>query len=275
MNVKGLGDVAPWDWPEGTDTMLLKVLQDDGATESDLFLAIPAAGDIVVVNDDLVDALLSILRDGERAETLRARAAIGLGPVLEHADTEGFDDSEESPITERTFQTIQRSLRMLYSDAAAPKQVRRRILEASVRAPEDWHRRAVAAAWSSGDEAWMLTAVFCMRFVRGFDEQILDALESQNRDIHYEAVVAAGNWGIERAWPHVAALLRSSAVDKDLLLAGIEAVASIRPDEAFAILNGLADSDDEDIVNAVHEALTMAQGMMDDEARADDDEDVQ
>ena len=42
-------------------------------------------------------------------------------------------------------------------DSSIPKQVRRRILEASVRAPEDWHQNAIRAAYSSGDKDWMLT----------------------------------------------------------------------------------------------------------------------
>ena len=44
-----------------------------------------------------------------------------------------------------------------------------------------------------------------MRFVRGFDEQILEALDSKNPDTHYEVVLAAGNWEVDAAWPHVAA----------------------------------------------------------------------
>ena len=59
------------------------------------------------------------------------------------------------------------------------------------------------AAYSSDDEDWKLTAVFAMRSVRGFDGQILEALESENEDIHYEAVCAAGNWELEAAWSHV------------------------------------------------------------------------
>jgi hypothetical protein len=138
--------------------------------------------------------------------------------------------------------------------------VRQRILEASVRAPQAWHRAAIRAAYGSGDEAWRLTAVFCMRFVRGFEEQILEALASMNPDIHYEAVVAAGNWGLDAAWLPIAALVASRKTEKPLLLAAIEAAASIRPHEALEILDDLADSDDEDIAAAVDEAMAMAEG---------------
>ena len=143
------------------------------------------------------------------------------------------------------------------------------------RAPQTWHQDAVRAAYESDDEAWRLTAVFCMRFVRGFDEQILEALNSRNPDIHYEAVLAAGNWAVEAAWPHVAALVTSGKTDKPVLLAAIDAVASIRPHEAAAILDDLADSDDEDIVAAVHEAMAVAEGPSDEDEDGelnDDDE---
>src|SRR5439155_11861058 len=110
--------------------------------------------------------------------------------------------------------------------------------------------RMRSAAYSSGDEVWRLTAVFCMRFVRGFEEQILEALDTENPDIYYEAVVAAGNWGLDAAWPQVAALVTSTKTDKPLLLAAIEAIASIRPHEAVRMLDDLADSHDEDIAAA-------------------------
>src|SRR2546422_535011 len=207
MSLRTLKDTPPWDWPEGTGKMVLDILRADRPSESDLLLATELAGDLTVIDDELVDALLSILRSGDKPEKVRGRAAISLGPVLEQADTESPEDADDLPIAERTFHRIKESLRRLYMDANVPKEVRRRILEASVRAPQDWHQDAVRAAYLSGDEAWRLTAVFCMRFVRGFDEQILQALNSKNPDIHCEAVLAAGNWAVDAAWPHVAALV--------------------------------------------------------------------
>ena len=67
------------------------------------------------------------------------------------------------------------------------------------------------------------------------------------------------------AWPHIAALVTSGETDKPLLLAAIEALPSIRPREAAKILDDLTDSDDEDIVEAVSEAMVMAEGLADEE----------
>src|SRR5206468_264434 len=197
---------------------------------------------------------------------------ITLVPVREQVDIEGFEDSEDVPITEATFHRIQKSLRRVYLDAGTPKEVRRRALEASARAPQSWHRDAIAAAFASDDEAWKLTAVFCMQFVKGFNDQILEALNSRNPDIRYEAVVAAGNWEIEAAWPHVSRLLASKTTGKTLLLAAIDAVATIRPDDAPEILSDLRNSDDDEVVGAVEEALAMAKGLSESATWDDEDE---
>ncbi|MBI2467284.1 MAG: hypothetical protein HYV62_05640, partial [Candidatus Rokubacteria bacterium] len=128
-------------------------------------------------------------------------------------------------------------------------------------------------AYGSDDALWSLTAVFCMRFVRGFDAQILEAINSRNPDLRYEAVLAAGNWELDAAWPHVAVLVTSAKTEKSLLLAAIDAVASIRPHEAPELLADLADSDDEDIADAVHEALAMAEGRSGEDENDDLDDD--
>jgi hypothetical protein len=272
MNLQTLYDTPPWDWPEGTAEMFLGILRDDQADGSERLLAAELAGDFTVINDHLADALLSIVRNGDESEELRGKAVISLGPALEHAYIDGFEDPDDVPISEETFRGIQGSLRGLYMDAGVPKEVRRPILEASVRAPQDWHQGAIRAAYSSGDESWRLTAVFCMRFVRGFNNQILEALQNENEDIHYQAVCAAGNWEVDAAWSHIAGLVTTEETDKPLLLAAIEAVAGIRPQEATEILLDLTDSDDEDIAEAAYEAMAIAEGLLDDEYDDEDDE---
>jgi hypothetical protein len=270
MDLKTLYDTPPWEWPADAAEMLLNILRDERADESDRLHAAEMAGSLTAMNDELAAELLAIGRNGEEPESLRKQAVIALGPVLEYADTEEFDFPDEVPISEETFRTVQGTLHELYLDADAPKDVRRGALEVSVRAQEDWHSDAIRSAYASGDESWMLTAVFCMGFVRGFDDQIIEALTSKNEDIHYEGVCAAGNWEVDAAWSHIAGLVTSKGTNKPLLLAAIDAAAAIRPEEATELLVPLLDSKDEDIVEAVHEAMAMAEGNWDDED--DDDE---
>ena len=259
MDLKTLLDTPPWEWPSDAGKTFQAILTDPRANESDRLIAAELAGDFTVINDELADSLMEIIRRPGEPEGLRARAAISLGPALEHADTDGFEDPDDVAITERTFQKIQKSLQRLYFDNSVPKEVRRRILEASVRAPESWHPDAIRAAYSSGDNEWMLTAVFSMCWIRGFDVQILEALKSADADIQNEAVVAAGNWELAAAWSHVVALVQDAGTPKPLLLSAIDAVASIRPAEARTMLADLADSDDEEIAEATDEAIGMAE----------------
>jgi uncharacterized protein (UPF0147 family) len=265
MNLKTLKETPPWDWPQGMGKELLDVLRDQKAEESERLLAAELAGDFTVINDELVDALLATLANSASSIELRSQSALSLGPLLEHSDLEGFDDPDEVPVTERTLRRIQSSLQELYRDLGVPTLVRRRVLESSVRAPEDWHPEAIRVAYASGDATWQLSAVFAMRFVRGFSEQILDALENEDEDIRVEALLAAGNWELDAAWPHVVALVSSAQTEKPLLLAAIEAAASIRPREAALLLSELGDCDDEDISEAVFEAIAMAEGAANDD----------
>lgn len=271
MDLKQLQETPPWEWPRGVDAKFLAILRDPKAKASDRLLAADLAGDFTVINDPLAHALLAIVGDRGEPEELRAQAAISLGPALEQAYIDEFDDPESVPISEKTFHKIQQSLRKVYGDSGVPKFVRRRILEAAVRAPEDWHTDAIRSAYASHDPEWKLTAVFGMRHVRGFDEQIVEALESADPLIHYEAVCAAGTWEIDAAWPHVVALLAAPGTDKDLLIAAMHAVASIRPGEAGVLLVDLADSPDEDIAEAASEAMAEAEGLSDDEFEDDEE----
>jgi hypothetical protein len=261
MSWQALKDVPPWEWPEDAAKILLGVLLGKGTSDADRRLAVELAGNFTAVDDELAEALLSTLRSGENSAEVRSRAAISLGPVLEHGDTAGFGDVDDAPISEETYRRLRESMVELYRDASVPKEVRRRILEASVRAPQPWHQDAVRAAYASDDAAWKLTAVFCMSFVPGFDRSILEALDSEDDDIHREAIAAACERELDGAWPHVAALLSSPDTEKRLLLAAIEAAATIRPREAAEALLALADSEDEEVAAAVGEALAMAEGL--------------
>jgi HEAT repeat protein len=280
MDLTRLARTPRWEWPPNGGNTLLAVLDDRQADAADRLLAAELAGEIVAIDDQLAAALLSLVGDPSASEPLRCRAALSLGPVLEQMD-QGRDDyylslDEETlgppPISEHTFHRIQETLRVRYLEDDLPTEVRRHVLEASVRAPADWHRDAIRAAYSSADRDWRLTAVFAMRYVRGFPDEIVAALDDPDEEIRYEAVTAAGNWEVDAAWPYVSALLAAPDTDKELLLAAIEAGAAIRPQEAEPLLAELSDSHDADIADAADNAMMMASAPFDDEF--DDDSEL-
>jgi len=263
-----LENIPPWEWPHDTGEVLLGILGNDAVGEEDRVIAAEFAGNSVVINDTLADALLSVLCDGRSPARLRAQAAISFGAALEHSDIDGFEDPDDAPISEAMFRKVKDTLRGLYDDTDAPKEVRRRSLEAAVRAGESWHQDAVRAAYASEDQDWKLTAVFCMRYVRGFDEEILESLDAGNGELRYEAVCAAGNREVKGAWPHIAGIITSERADKSLLLAAIEAAVGVCPERAPEVLGELMNSEDEDIAAAAFEAAAIAEGL--DEMEEDD-----
>jgi hypothetical protein len=271
MDLNGLRDTSPWDWPKDAGELLMEVLRDRQRAVADRTLAASLAGELVVMDDRMADLLLSILQSSFEPEPLRARAAISLGPALEDADTGDFDDDLDPPaISSKMFDRVRLTLQKLHSQIDAPKEVRRKALEAAIRSPQEWQEGAIRAAFSSNDDDWKLTAIFCMGWIRGFDNEILGMLESRNPDIRREAVRAAGNWELIDAWPHIAALISSKTTEKSLLLLAIGAAATLNLDEATPILLELADSEDEEISEAANEALLGPFSMADDD---DEDED--
>jgi HEAT repeat protein len=270
MTLDTLLKTPPWEWPGEAGKLILKTLVDRDAKESDRLSAAELGGELVVMNDDLAEALLAIVASAQESVDLRAAAASSLGPVLEDADLNQIDEPDDVPIAERTFDSICDTLHNLYLDKTQPKQVRRSVLEAAVRSPQVWHADAIRTAYSSGDSEWMLTAVFAMRWVPGFDDQILEALKSSDPLIHYQAVKAAGSRELDAAWPHVVALVKAASTPKVVRLAAIEAVGKIRPAAAIEILEPLLDSRDEDIAEAADEAVAMARALS---AEPDDEDD--
>lgn len=262
MDLEPLYDMPAWDWPEGTKEKLLALLQNRAAPVEEREKAAELLSDVSAMDDGVADVLLNIVADPDEDPSLRGTAAVGLGSALEYVDVEGFEDPDEDPISEEIFQKIQQRFYELYHDPRTPTDVRRSVLEGSVRAPQEWHREAVASAYASKDEDWKLTAVFAMRWIEGFDREIVEALKSRDPDILYQAVCAAGAWGIPEAAPVLERILDSDEIEEDLLFAAIEAVATVMPERAPDVLEPLKHSEDPDVVEAVDEALAMAKGIL-------------
>ena len=199
-NLRQIYDTPPWDWSKTAESLFLAALQDPDADEADRLLAAEMAGNFVIINDELAETLLDIVEDSHESEELRSRAVISFGAALDYIyfDMEEFADVNEYSdfaVTKAMYQRIIKSLQKLYFDGTVPELVRRRILEASIRSPQVWHPGAVRAVYQSGNANWRLTAVFCMTYLKGFEQEILEALQSKVPDIKYHAVQAAGNWG--------------------------------------------------------------------------------
>lgn len=279
IDIDVLKDTPPWEWPENAAKIFVEAIYD---TESDLetrVIATNLAGNIVVMSDEMANTLLSLLRDERQPDELRGQAAISLGPGLDLADMEDYDDVDDPysdpPFSEATFLEIKKALRSIEGDEKAPKLVRRRALEAAVRAPEPWQADAVRVAYASGDSEWKTTAVFCMQYLDDFDAEILESLKSEDPAILREAIVSAGASELKSAWPDIQKLISSSQTEKSLLTVAIIAAARVNPSESRDAIENFAVSEDEEIAYAAQEALEILDeaDFYDDEDEDDDDED--
>ena len=258
-DLRALEEIAPeaWStgWPERAREIVLAVLRDQHATESDLYVAGRLLCDMPRVDDQWALDLLSVVQNRDMPEEARLKAAIPLGPVLAAVDAEGFDEEGCAPVAEAVFHRIQSVLYDVYADSSTPEIVRRRALEAFAHAPEPRLEDAIRAADGS-DDAWQVTALRRMFHHDGFEREILESLRSEDLDVRSEAIRAAGPCDLQEAWPYIRAVPRERAgAHKPLLLAAIDSIGHIRPEEAQGLLANLVSSDDTDIAGAAERAL--------------------
>jgi len=226
LSLRILAQTPPWEMTGDRYPLIRRALEDRAVPEQDRLLAIALAGDLTAMRDDLAEALLRIAEDAGEPDTIRAGAVIALGPALEEADMQALDGAGDASISGRMFRHVQATLRRLYHDPDVPLHVRRRVLEASVRAQAPWHEGAVRAALRSGDPAWRLTAIFCAQYVPGFADAVLEALRGADPDVRFEAIRAAGNLGLKEAEGPLNAMAED--VDRNVAEAALDALMQIQ-----------------------------------------------
>lgn len=133
--------------------------------------------------------------------------------------------------------------------------MRRRCLEAAARGPLTWQPQAVRECAKSEDSEWLTTAMFCMGYIAGFDEEILAALDSDDEDVKREALRAAGRQNLQTAGKTLAAVASNPNAAKPLRLAAIEALGTVDPLNSLDLLNELYDDEDDEIAEMAEYAL--------------------
>jgi HEAT repeat protein len=242
-----------WDWPDwGYDAVIAGLKSEDNELQE---LALESA--MEAMDEEIGNMVLKMLQ-GDGREQVRAQAALALGPALEECTMDDDPDPElvEPIFTRALYQRIQRVLRSLYYDPGVPKLVRRRALEASAHAPLPWHQGAVRSAHLSGDDEWQLTAVTCMGFIPGFDNQLIEALETGSPALRYEAVCAVENARLADAGPYIRTIACDENAEQELRIAAVRAIPNLSIDNASALLQRLAGSKDKVISEAASLAIS-------------------
>jgi len=255
--LEDLKRLPSWEWPPTAAAAIKQGLLS--ADPAEQVLATGLAGDLVVMDDDLAGILLGVLRS-DAPEEVRGNAAIALGPALEEAFEVGFDDEldvefDDRVLSEARVEEIQRVLAVMHGDEGVPLFVRRMCLEASVRAPQDWHADAIRAAFERPELQWRLTALFCMGHTPGFEASILESLDASDTALVVEAVRSAGLLELSAAGPKVLSLAGDERGDRGVRLAAVEALATIETEGSDELLVSLTESEDEELAELAFESL--------------------
>jgi HEAT repeat protein len=212
------------------------------------------------MDDEIAQALLDIA-ESDATHEVRTDAIVALGPVIEQCGMEYDDEAEFDfgpelgpPVSRDTFSSIVRHIRGLYDDETQPTLIRRRAFEVLVRDPQPWLSKEIRKHVASADPDWRLTAVFAMGYVKGFEREIADTVQTAEGKLLLEAVIAAGNMGVSRAARRIRTLATSREEDLDLRLAAIEALPQLDPD-CFELLDELTRARKREIAEAAEYAL--------------------
>ncbi len=261
---------------------LVEQLRDD-----DPAARLDALAEVGELDDETAGELLRLLA-ADPDERVRAAAAIALGPTLEICSAElddhgrlatGDDPELGPPLTQAAFERVTAALRDLYHDPTAPEVVRRRALEAAVRCPAPWQVGAIRAAAASADGGWQLTAIFAMGFCTeaDFAGEIERALRGPSVELRREALLAAGQRGLDHLRPEVIAVASDRQAPPALRCAAVESLGSLGDEDTVELLQSLAEARDADLRAAAEEALARLELALvvdlDDDGEWDEDED--
>lgn len=241
---------CPWE----SQPALMKILEGDDSKMK--LRALEFTSDLID-KDAFALRHLDIVEDGSERTKVRARAAIALGPTIELCGYGFWDDPyDPPPLSRECFRQIQRRFERLYRSADVPKLVRRRALEASVRAPQEWHRGAIRAAWNGEDPEWRRTAVYAMGEVGGFESALSDALDADDKRIVCQALRAAANQdGVPGARKKILHFARTPQAPRGCRIAAIEALRFVSSPDAFSLLDRLTHDRDDEVAGTAAWAL--------------------
>lgn len=150
----------------------------------------------------------------------------------------------------------------IYSTIDEDVEVRRRALEAIANCGHEIVPEAITEAYESDDPRMQASALFAMGRTcdTHWNEIVLREINNSDPAIRYEAARASGELEIEEAVPYLARLTQGR--DREIKEVAIWALGEIGGNDAMTILSALADAaeqaDDEDLLEAVEEAISSA-----------------
>ncbi|MCA9672381.1 MAG: hypothetical protein KC503_42595 [Myxococcales bacterium] len=235
-----LGELPFWEWPHDGTATVHAALSSDSVDER----ALAAEVAYHAMSDAMAEGLVTMLQ-AEKDEHAASTAARSLGAALEACDADEEDaDAADAPLTETCFESTLSALQAIYGDSARPAAIRRAALEAAAHAPRPWVVQAIEQAFGDADIDGKVCALFCMSIVRGFEKQLLAALESDVPRVRGQAMYSAAVRSVPAAAPRILAAAADADETRELRVVAVDALAHLAGDEAAELLSRLSrDSD--------------------------------
>jgi HEAT repeat protein len=224
----------------------------------------------VLWEDESLELLRHLVNTAQNDDTpfVRAAAMTALGRFILAGELGNLPESE-------AINAQDVAIRLL-NDDKEEVDVRRRALEALSNSSHDMVPGAIKKAYRSGDRKMQVSSVFAMG--RTCDEQweniVLNELDSEDAEMRYEAARAAGEIELVSAVPKLAQLLTEN--DEDIRLAAVWSLGEIGGKEAIRILEAMLEvaeeSEDDELIEAVEDAIGNANLVMGDMFSFDDED---
>lgn len=206
-----------------------------------------------------IDLLMRKAEEDPHAH-VRAHAIAALGRYVYEGEALAWEewDGEEVAIAPEDYARVSDFLFRIAQDPEESLEARRYAIEAlAFRADDPDVCDLIEWAYHHPDRRMKVSAIFAM--ARQGDprwtEYILAELHSLDAEIQYEAVRAAGEWGLREATDTLIELARRKNLRKPLRLRAIYALGETGDERAYPVLERLTHSRDRDVRQVAHDAI--------------------
>lgn len=200
-----------------------------------------------------IDVLIDVAENDPNAK-VRHKAIVTLGRFIYEGEMADYDYDwgiyGEDDLPQEDFERVYAYLMGLIEDESRPLDERRYAIEAIsfYHTPEVLD--VIEQAYHHPEKQMKISAVFAMGRngnLRRWEDYILEALYSPDRDLEFEAVRAAGNAHLESANRQLMRIAAGADDDKNLRIAAIWSLGQLGLEESFMLLDELRWDSDEEI----------------------------
>ncbi len=203
-------------------------------------------------NNDMINPMLDIL-ENDADEEVQATAATMLGNYVYKGEMDELSARDKTRVEDALLRMI---------DESVAVDLQRRALEAISFSSREEVSRLILAAYEKVEKDWKATALFSMG--RSANQQwapyVLRNLDSDEPDLQFEAIQAAGEMYLEDALPKIQEIAeKGEELDQLVRMAIARSLENIGGVESIAILNRLLEwAEDDEEIEVIEQAIEYA-----------------